>query len=108
MTGYIILLCTGMLKSESWVERVLAAETIARISQPATGWTEYTLDAVARGLLDCGHHVHWWVRRSALFCCGRLRLHDVALQLLPVRLQKSFRTNQTLSARIYREIYEVV
>ncbi len=81
-----------MLKSESWVERVLAAETIARISQPAMGWTDDTVGAVARGLLDCANHEHWWVRRSALFCCGRLRLHDVAVQLLPVRLQKPGRT----------------
>lgn len=86
---------SDLLESESWVERVLAAETIARISRPATGWNEDTSNAVARGLLNCAVHAHWWVRRSALFCCGRLRLHSVALQLLPVRLQKPFRMNQS-------------
>ena len=79
------MLPIAMLTSESWVERVLAAETIARISQPDTGWTEATSNAAAAGLLDCASHPHWWVRRSALFCCGRLQLHEVALQVLPVR-----------------------
>lgn len=89
------MLCTGMLASESWVERVLAAESIARISQPATGWANDTADAVGRGLLECAGHAHWWVRRSAIFCCGRLRLHDVALKMLPVRPRKHMVAHHT-------------
>jgi hypothetical protein len=48
----------GLLQSDSWVERVLAAETLGRVTQQFL--KPETLSFLASGFLDCVSHEHWY------------------------------------------------